>query len=119
MSLPNQSPSSPRSPKTLAQAVAQLRQPRNPATARLLPHRDELLRLRRAGESVETLAAGLRLIGVEIGRETLRRWIQRELKRKPIRRRKAISAATSVSEDITVRPIPGRSLTDEIPIPPS
>ena len=90
MSLPiHTSPTTAR-PTTLAQAVAQVRHPRNRATAQLTPHREELLRLHQAGESPETLASGLRLIGVEIGRETMRRWLDRELGRKPARRRKGI-----------------------------
>lgn len=87
MSLPTHHLLSPTRPATLAQAVDQARFPRNHATARLTPHREELLRLRQAGESVETLTAGLRLIGIEIGRETMRRWLQRELGQKPARRR--------------------------------
>ena len=85
MSLPIHSPLTPPRPTTLAQAVAQARHPRNHATAQLEPHREELLRLSQAGESAESLVGGLRLIGIEIGRETMRRWLQQELGR---RRRK-------------------------------
>lgn len=82
MSLPIHSPSTPARPTTLAQAVAQARHPRNHATAQLEPHREELLRLAQDGDSAETLAVGLGLIGIKIGRETMRRWLQRELGRK-------------------------------------
>ena len=85
MSLPIHSPLTPARPATLAQAVAQARHPRNHATAQLEPHREELLRLAQAGDSAETLAVGLGLIGIKIGRETMRRWLQRE---RGLRRRK-------------------------------
>lgn len=88
MSLPAYSPLTPPRPTTLAQAVEQVRHPRNHATAKLTPHREELLRLHQAGDSPETLALGLRLIGIEIGRETIRRWLDRELGRKPAKRRR-------------------------------
>ncbi|MCB1103261.1 MAG: hypothetical protein H7A44_11130 [Opitutaceae bacterium] len=88
MSLPIHSSLNPLRPTTLAQAVAQARHPRNHATAQLEPHREELLQLRQAGESVESLVGGLRLIGIEVGRETMRRWLDRELSRKPAKRRK-------------------------------
>lgn len=51
-------------------------------------HRDELLRLRRAGDSVEVLAIALRGLGVDISAEALRLWLNRELGHKPVRRRK-------------------------------
>lgn len=86
MSLPIHSPLATARPTTLSQAVAQARHPRNHATAQLEPHRDELLRLAQAGESAESLVGGLRLIGIEIGRETMRRWLQRELGRRPAKR---------------------------------
>ena len=54
----------------------------------LEPHREELLRLRRAGESVAVLCTGLRGLGVEISDEALRQWLNRELGHKPTRRRK-------------------------------
>jgi hypothetical protein len=57
--------------------------------AQLAPQRDELLRLRQAGESVGSLVGGLRLIGIAIGHETLRLWLNRELKHTPPRRKKA------------------------------
>lgn len=95
MSLPIHSPLTTSRPTTLAEAVEQSRFPRNHATFRLVSHRDELLRLRQAGESVETLAAGLRLVGVEIGRETLRRWLQRELGRQPAKRRRGKGRRTA------------------------
>jgi len=95
MSLPNHSPLTTPRPTTLAEAVAQSRYPRNRATVKLAPHRDELLRLRQAGESVETLAAGLRLMEIEIGRETLRRWLDRELGRVPARRKRRAAKPTT------------------------
>ena len=60
---------------------------RQPKTALLEPHREELLRLRRDGDSVEVLATALRGLGVEISGEALRLWLNRELGRKPIKRR--------------------------------
>ena len=86
MSLPIHSPIATARPITLSQAVAQARHPRNRATAQLEPHREELLRLAQAGESAESLVGGLRLIGIEIGRETMRQWLQRELGRRPAKR---------------------------------
>lgn len=86
MSLPIHSPLATARPTTLSQAVAQARHPRNHATAQLEPHREELLRLAQAGESAESLVGGLRLIGIEIGRETMRQWLQRELGRRPAKR---------------------------------
>lgn len=86
MSLPIHSPLATTRPTTLSQAVAQARHPRNHATAQLEPHREELLRLAQAGESAESLVGGLWLIGIEIGRETMRRWLQRELGRRPAKR---------------------------------
>jgi hypothetical protein len=76
------------SPPTLAQAVAEWAYPRNRATAQLTAHRDELLRLRRDGASVESLVGGLRRLGVQIGSETLRVWLNRELGIKQRRPRK-------------------------------
>jgi hypothetical protein len=75
-------------PRTLTDAVTQVRHPRNHATAQLAPHRDELLKLRAAGESIETLALALRAFDVAIGKETLRRWLARELGHKPTKRKK-------------------------------
>ncbi|HEX7632359.1 MAG TPA: hypothetical protein VF388_09515 [Lacunisphaera sp.] len=111
MSLPIHSPLTPAPPTTLAQAVAQARHPRNHATAQLEPHRDELLRLAQAGESAETLAHGLAIIGIKIGRETMRRWLQRERgltpKRKARRRRVAgplmIDSPLSQTGDMAAR----------------
>lgn len=96
MSLPIHSPLPPIRPSSLAEAVDRARWPRNRATAHLEPHREELLRLRHAGESVGSLVGGLRLIGIEIGHETMRRWLSRELGQKPPRRKKArrLSAET-------------------------
>jgi hypothetical protein len=86
MSLPIHSPLATVRPTTLTQAVTQARHPRNHATAQLEPHREELRRLAEAGESAESLVGGLRLIGIEVGRETMRRWLQRELGRRPAKR---------------------------------
>jgi hypothetical protein len=47
------------------------------------------LRLRQTGASVGSLVGGLRLIGIAIGHETLRLWLNRELKHTPPRRKKA------------------------------
>ena len=73
-------------PSNLVEAVARARWPRNHATAQLQPHREELLRLCQAGESVGSLVGGLRAMGVEIAHETLRLWLNRELGRKPAKR---------------------------------
>lgn len=85
---PDRSPFATPPPRTLADAVTQMRHPRNHATARLAPHRDELLKLRAAGESIEALALALRAFDVMIGKETLRRWLACELGHKSTRRRK-------------------------------
>jgi hypothetical protein len=58
----------------------------------LEPHRDELLRLRRAGESVAVLCTGLRGLGVEISDEALRQWLNRQLRRKTAKRERATRA---------------------------
>jgi hypothetical protein len=97
MPLPIHSPLTPPRPTTLAQAVAQARHPRNHATAQLEPQRGELLRLRQTGESVESLTRGLRLLGIEIGHETLRRWLRHERGKTPTRRRKSRSTADGSS----------------------
>ncbi len=65
-----------------------VRRERQPKTAQLDAHREELLRLRREGDSVEVLATALRGLGVEISAEALRLWLNRQLGHKPIRRRK-------------------------------
>jgi hypothetical protein len=100
MSLPTHAPLTPNSSLTLAQAVAKSRHPRNHATAQLEPHRDELLRLAGEGNSAETLAIGLGLIGIKVGRETMRRWLVREMgtksKRKVRRKRTAGAPAECV-----------------------
>ena len=113
MSLPIHSPLATARPTTLSQAVAQARHPRNHATAQLEPHREELLRLAQAGESAESLVGGLRLIGIEIGRETMRRWLQRELGRRPAKRSKRqkpvrgsrIGAISTPTNPIAARPV--------------
>ncbi|MBP6506422.1 MAG: hypothetical protein KA257_02555 [Opitutaceae bacterium] len=66
-----------------------MRWPRNRATIKLASQRDELLRLRQAGESVGTLIGALRELGIDIGHETLRQWLNRELGRRPVKRKKA------------------------------
>ena len=86
MTLLNHSGLAPTAPPTLAEAVARARWPRNRATAQLALHREELLRLRQAGESVGSLVGGLRAMGVEIAHETLRLWLNRELGRTPAKR---------------------------------
>lgn len=78
----------PTPPPTLAELVAKARHPKQPKTAQLEAHREELLRLRRAGDSVEVLAIALRGLGVDISAEALRLWLNRELGHKPVRRRK-------------------------------
>ena len=110
MSLPiHTSPTTAR-PTTLAQAVAQARHPRNHATAQLEAHREELLRLSAAGESAESLVGGLRLIGIQVGRETMRRWLQKELGRRPAKRRRKTARGSRTSASATsispVAPLP-------------
>ncbi|MDI1250577.1 MAG: hypothetical protein PSV13_17075 [Lacunisphaera sp.] len=82
------STTTPKIPPTLAEAVERASWPKNRATVLLEPHREELLRLRQSGKSVETLSWGLRALGIEIAQETLRLWLNRELGRKPAKRRK-------------------------------
>lgn len=100
---PNRSPFTTPSPRTLADAVTQVRHPRNHATAQLAPHRDELLKLRAAGESIETLALALRAFDVAIGKETLRRWLARETGVVPKRkaRRKRAAAQFTVDDPLS------------------
>ena len=73
---------------TLAELVAQARWPRRSIALALAPHREELLRLRREGASVEALAAGLRGLDVRVSDESLRLWLNQKLGHKPARRRK-------------------------------
>jgi hypothetical protein len=101
---PNRSPFTTPPPPTLADVVTQVRHPRNHATAQLAPHCDELLKLRAAGESIETLALALRAFDVVIGKETLRRWFTHKLgiasKRKARRKRSTapLTADTPLSQ---------------------
>ncbi|MDI1335893.1 MAG: hypothetical protein PSU94_06880 [Lacunisphaera sp.] len=119
MSLPAYSPSNPLRPTTLTQAVAQARHPRNHATAQLEPHREELLRLAQAGDSAETLAGGLRLIGIEIGRETMRRWLQQQLGRKPAKRRKGLTRRPPEPASTAESAASVGAQSDKVSIPPS
>jgi len=104
MSLPLHSPFATARPTTLTQAVAQARHPRNHATAQLEPHREELLRLRQAGESAESLVGGLRLLGIEIGRETMRRWLQEQLSTRPRKRRKGAGKPLEAATPLGIAP---------------
>ena len=121
MSLPTHSLFATVRPTTLTQAVAQARHPRNHATAQLESHREELLRLRQAGESAESLVGGLRLMGIEIGRETMRRWLQQQLGTKPRKRRKGagkpLDAATPLIIAATEVPT-GPPTTTPAPVSP-
>jgi len=87
----------PNAPPTLAELVAKARHAKQPKTAQLAPHREELLRLRRAGDSVEVLAIALRGLGVDVSAEALRLWLNRELGHRPIRRRKVRFKPTIVA----------------------
>lgn len=117
MSLPAYSPLITPRPTTLAQAVEQVRHPRNHATAQLTSHREELLRLHQAGDSPETLALGLRLLGIEIGRETMRRWLDCELGRKPAKRRRrtAKPGAGQPAMVASAAPMPAAGTTNSMP----
>lgn len=101
---------------TLAEAVARARHPRNRATVNLAPHRDELLRLAQEGESVGSLAGGLRELGIQIGHETLRLWLIRESGRKPAKRKRR-AEATALGQPVAVSaaPVPVIAATDSIP----
>jgi hypothetical protein len=103
---------------TLAEAVAQRRHPRNRATVNLAPHRDELLRLSLEGESVGSLAGGLRELGISIGHETLRLWLNRELGRKPAKRKKR-TKATALSQPAAANASQGPVITVRNPMPPA
>lgn len=98
-------------PRTLADAVTQVRHPRNHATAQLAPHRDELLKLRAAGESIETLALALRAFDVAIGKETLRRWLAHELGIAPKRKARRKRAPAQLTADDPL------SQKDDMPAP--
>ncbi len=86
-------------PPTLAELVAKARHAKQPKTAQLESHREELLRLRRAGDSVEVLANALRGLGVDISPEALRLWLNRELGHKPVRRRKVRPRVERLAHD--------------------
>ncbi len=88
-------------PQNLAEAVEHARHPRNRATVKLAPHRDELLRLRRAGQSVETLALALSALDVQISREALRTWLNREMGHAPRKRTKRRQASLSAARLMT------------------
>jgi hypothetical protein len=103
----------PTPPPTLAELVAKVRHPKQPKTAQLEPHREELLRLRRDGDSVEVLAMALRGLGVEISPEALRLWLNRELGSKPVRRHK-VRYKQTVLVPVTLAPT---SATPSIPDP--
>jgi hypothetical protein len=75
--------------------AARARHPRQPKTAQLEPHREELLRLRSDGDSVEVLAIALRGLGVEISAEALRLWLNRHLPRKRAKHAKTPRALVS------------------------
>ena len=98
----------PTPPPTLAELVAKARHAKQPKTAQLGAHREELLRLRRAGDSVEVLAIALSGLGVEISPEALRLWLNRELGHRPIRRRKVRFKPTIVAP---VVPAPAAATT--------
>jgi len=119
MSLPIHSSLTTARPTTLAQAVAQARHPRNRATAQLEPHRQELLQLAEAGDSPETLAHGLRLLGIEIGRETMRRWLNRELGRKPAKRRRRAAKAAPDQGPLVDNSGSAPAAGSENPMPPA
>lgn len=93
------------SPPTLAEAVAHARWPRDRAVAQLAPHREELLRLRQTGESVGSLVGGLRQLGIDIGHETLRLWLNRELGRTPAKRRRRQKTTTGSRTGAVVTPV--------------
>ncbi|MEY2878886.1 MAG: hypothetical protein RLZZ15_1266, partial [Verrucomicrobiota bacterium] len=88
---------------TLAELVARARHTRQPKTAQLEPHREELLRLRRDGDSVEVLATALRGLGVEISAEALRLWLNRQLPRRKARRSKT-ARVLSIHEPAAMPP---------------
>lgn len=97
----------PTPPPTLAELVAKARHPKQPKTGQLEAHREELLRLRRDGDSVEVLAMALRGLGVDISPEALRLWLNRELGQKPIRRRKVRSKPSTLVIPVAGAPAVG------------
>ncbi len=114
MSLPLQHPITTAPRLTLAEAVERVRWPRNRATVKLAPHREELIRLRQEGMSVGALMGGLRELGVEIGHETLRVWLRREAGHAPAKRRKGKSRHAAEVKLHTPVPLPvgGESKAD-------
>ncbi|MFZ5495338.1 MAG: hypothetical protein ACOZE5_08380 [Verrucomicrobiota bacterium] len=120
MSLPAHDRTTPASPLTLAEAVARARWPRNRATAKLDSHREELLRLAQAGESVGSLVGGLRQFGIDIGHETLRLWLNRELGRRPAKRRRRLKTARGSQSGAIATPMnPVALLTDVTSVAPA
>lgn len=106
----------PAAPPTLAELAAMARRERQPKTAQLDSHREELLRLRREGDSVEVLATALRGLGVEISDEALRLWLNRELGHKPARRRKVrLRFSRNVSEPSPVGGAPAERTAVALP----
>jgi hypothetical protein len=105
-------------PPTLAEAVDRASWPKNRATILLEPHRAELLRLRQSGKSVETLARGLKAVGIEIAQETLRLWLNRELGHKPAKRRRR--RMPNLASNLSSAPELAAALASaESPAPPS
>ena len=96
----------PKPPPTLAELVAKARHPKQPKTAQLEAHREELLRLRRDGDSVEVLAIALRGLGVEISSEALRLWLNRQLPRRRTRRTKPARAFAFQEQAPVPTPVP-------------
>jgi hypothetical protein len=86
--------------------VATARHPKQPQTAQLEAHREDLLRLRRDGDSVEVLAIALRGLGVEISSEALRLWLNRQLPRRRTRRTKPARAFTFQEQAPVPTPVP-------------
>jgi hypothetical protein len=90
--------------------VATARHARQPKTDQLEPHREELLRLRRDGDSVEVLAIALRGLGVEISAEALRLWLNRQLPRRKARRSKTARALSIHGPAAMTPPVEGGAI---------